>query len=260
MYPKIYIDLFRQFDRTPEVFVAMPFSSQFERRWKDIFKPAIVSCDLKPFRTKERLVSDSIPIDILKGIGTAKLLLFDVSNEKKDRPNSNVMYELGIAHAIRLPEEVIIVRDEKSKKSPFDIRHFRWNEFSTQNIEKSRNKIRKLIINAEKQLNLTRDLVVKSVLSMLDIDMISFLEVVRRHVDTGFDFCPFDPDRKGLYGLYHKDCNEEYLRTIARDLINLRIIKSAKPIPFKKRIYGGQPEYYFTELGKAILSKLPKNR
>jgi hypothetical protein len=93
----------------------MPFSSQFEPRWKDIFEPAIVSCDLKPYRTKERLVSDSIPIDVLEGIGSAKLLLFDISNEKKDQPNSNVMYELGIAHAIRMPEEVIIVRMNNQK-------------------------------------------------------------------------------------------------------------------------------------------------
>jgi hypothetical protein len=121
----------------------MPFSSQFEPRWKDIFEPAIVSCDLKPYRTKERLVSDSIPIDVLEGIGSAKLLLFDISNEKKDQPNSNVMYELGIAHAIRMPVEVIIVRDEQSESSPFDIRHFRWNKFSTHDIKKSRDKIKK---------------------------------------------------------------------------------------------------------------------
>lgn len=258
MYPKIYIDLFRSFDRTIEVFVAMPFSSQFEPRWKDIFKPAIVSCDLKPYRTKERLVSDSIPIDVLEGICRAKLLLFDISNEEKDRPNSNVMYELGIAHAIRLPEEVIIVSDEQSESSPFDIRHLRWNNFSTQNTKKSRDKIKRLIINAEKQLDLTRDLMVRNVLSMLDIDMISFLEVVRGYADMGFDLCAFDPERKGLYGLYHRECCEEDLRRIARDLINLRIIKSAKPIPFKKKIYGGQPEYYFTEFGKTILSDIEK--
>jgi len=258
MYPKIYIDLFRAFDRTPEVFVAMPFSSEFEPRWKDIFKPAIVSCGLKPYRTKERLVSDSIPIDVLEGIGRAKLLLFDISNEQEDRPNSNVMYELGIAHAIRLPEEVIIVMDEQSEISPFDIRHLRWNKFSTRNIKKSKDKIKRLIINAEKQLDLTRDLMIRSVLSALDIDMFSFLEVVQGYADTGFDLSPFDPDRKGDYGLYHKACSEEYLRGIARDLINLRVIKSAEPIPFKKKIYGGQPEYYFTEFGKAILSIIGK--
>jgi hypothetical protein len=254
MYPKVYIDLFRPFERAVEVFVAMPFSSEFETRWKDIFEPAIVACNLKPYRTKEVLVSDSIPINILEGISRAKLLLFDISNEKEDRPNSNVMYELGIAHAIRLPEEVIILRDDLSESSPFDIRHLRWNAFSTQNAKKSQNTVKRLIKNAEKQIDLTRDIMVRSVCSSLDIDMFSFLEVVRGNVNTGFDLCPFDPDRKGLYGLVHKDCSEEDLRRIARDLINLKIIKSAMPIPLSKKIYGVQPEYYFTEFGKAILA------
>ena len=166
MYPKIYIDLFRSFDRKQEVFVAMPFSSQFETRWKEIFVPAIKYCNIKPYRTKELLINNSIPVDILDGIGRAKFLLFDISNEEKDRPNSNVMYELGIAHAIRLSEEVIIVRDEQQpKSSPFDIQHIRWNKFSTQKIEESRTKIEKLIRNAEKQLDLTKDLMVKNALS-----------------------------------------------------------------------------------------------
>jgi len=257
MYPKIYIDLFRSFDRMPEVFVAMPFSSQFESRWKEIFVPAIDSCDLKPCRTKELLVSNSIPVDILDGIGRAKFLLFDISNEEKDRPNSNVMYELGIAHATRLPEEVIIVRDEESESSPFDIQHIRWNSFSTQKIEESRAKIEKLIKNAEKQIDLTKDLMVKNTLSSLDFETISFLDTVREYVDEGFDLCPFDSDRKGLYGLPHKDCSEEYLRILARDLLNLRIVKSANPISIQKKIYEVTPEYYFTEFGKAILSKIP---
>jgi len=258
MYPKIYTELFRSFDRTPEVFVAMPFSSKFEPRWKSIFKPAILSCNLKPYRVKERFVSDSISSDILYGIGGAKFLLFDISNEETDRPNSNVMYELGIAHAIRLPEEVIIVMDEKSKNIPFDIKHIRWNNFSSQRIKQSIAKIRKLIRNAEKELDLTKDLMTKNVLSSLDPDMISFLETVRDYCSTGFDLSPFDPDRKGLYGLPHKDCSEEYLRKLARYLINLKLIRSADPLPMWKKVYGDTPEYYLTEFGKAILSKIPR--
>jgi len=257
MYPKIYIELFRSFDRMSKVFVAMPFSSQFESRWKEIFVPAIKSCDLEPYRTKELLVSNSIPVDILDGIGRAKFLLFDISNEEKDQPNSNVMYELGIAHATRLPEEVIIVRDEESESSPFDIQHIRWNSFSTQKIEESRAKIEKLIKNAEKQIDLTKDLMVGNTLSSLDFDTISFLDTVREYVNEGFDLYPFDPDRKGLYGLPHKDCSEGYLIKLARDLINLRIIKSAEPISIQKKMSGGTPEYYFTEFGKAILLNIP---
>jgi hypothetical protein len=257
MYPKIYIELFRSFDRTPEVFVAMPFSKEFEPRWKSIYKPAILSCNLKAYRVKERLVGDSIPIDILNGINRAKFLLFDISNEKTGRPNSNVMYELGIGHATRFPEEVIVVRDIESENVPFDIKHIRWNTLSLQKVKQSANKIKTLIKKAEEELDLTKDLMIKKALSSLDQDMMAFLDTIRNFTKKGFDLCPFDPDRKGLYGLPHKDCSEEYLRELARGLINLGI-KSAEPLPLEKRFYGVTPEYYLTELWKAILSKIPE--
>jgi len=258
MYPKIYIDLFRSFDREPEVFVGMPFSKEFEPRWKSIYKPAIISCNLKPFRVKERFVSDSIPIDILSGISRAKFLLFEISNEKTARPNPNIMYELGIAHATRIPEEVIIIRDKQSENIPFNIKHIRWNNFSPQNSKQSITIIKNLIKKAKKEVDLTKDLIINKALNSLDIDMIGFLDTLREYTKTGFDLCAFDPMRKGLYGLPHKDCSEEYLREIALRFINLEIIRSAEPLPFRKRVYGVTPEYYLTEFGKAVLSKIPK--
>lgn len=266
MYPKIYTDLFREFSRKPEVFVAMPFSKAFDVRWKLIFKPAISSCNLTPYRVKERFVSESIPVDILDGINRAKCLLFDISNEETGHPNSNVMYELGIAHATRLPEEVIIIRDDKSKNVPFDIKHIRWNEFSPQKINKSITKVKKLLKSALKEINLTKDRMIEKVWSSLDPEMVEFLEVIRDYyeqigqkcVRDGFDLYPFDPDRKGLYGLISSDCSKEYLREIARNLINLGILRSASPLPPHKRVYGGTPEYYLTEIGKILLNKLRK--
>jgi len=260
------MDLFREFTRKTEVFVGMPFSREFEPRWKSILKPAISSFNLKPHRVKERYVSDSIPVDILNAIGRAKLLLFDISNEKTERPNPNVMYELGIAHAIRLPEEVIIIRDRKSQESPFDIKHIRWNEFSPLKIKTSIKKLKKLIKNAENEISLTKDSMIEKALNYLDPEMIEFLEIIRdyyeevgeEYIKKGFDLYPFDPDRKGLYGLITKECSEQYLRGIARYLVNFGILKSAEPLPLHKRVYGGTPEYYLTEMGKVVLKKLPR--
>lgn len=264
MYPKLYIDGFRSFERKPEVFVAMPFASQFENRWKKIFQPAISSCQLKPFRGKENLVCDSIPIEILNGIGRAKLIIADISDEfrrnERTSPNPNVMYELGIAHAVRLPEEVIVLRDEKSKAAPFDIGHIRWNEFSEDNIRRAQSKIKRLIKQAEKEMDVVKDLMVERTMEAMDNDCFSFLDTVRSWVDTDFDLYPFDSDRKGLYGLPDRECNEEYLRNLARKLIELGVLKSKQPLPMWQKIYGGTAEYGFTELGRAILTKIPKVR
>jgi len=267
MYPKIYIDLFRSFDRIPKVFVAMSFSPQFESRWKEIFGPVIVSCSLEPYRTKEILVSNSITIDILDGISRVKFLLFDISDEEAGKPNPNVMYELGIAHAIRLPEEVIIMRDDISKSNTFDISHIRWNTFSPKETEKSITKIKELIKNAEREIDLTKDKLVTKVITLLDIDMLSFVETVRDYVDTGFNLSPFDPDRKGLYELNYRECREIDLRNTARKLIEYGILMPAELIPPPSREKGSDyltelvkyttaPECYFTEFGKAVLFKL----
>jgi hypothetical protein len=266
MYPKIYTDLFREFARKPEVFVAMPFSKAFEARWKFVFKPAICSFNLKPYRVKERYVAESIPIDILHGINRSRFLLVDISNEETGHPNPNVMYELGIAHATRLPEEVIIIRDDKSETVPFDIKHIRWNEFFPQKVGQSIAKIKKLLKSAEREVNFAKDEMIEKTLNFLDPETIEFLEIIKdfyeeigeKYIKNGFDLYPFDPDRKGLYGLISRECSEEYLRQIARNLVHIEILRSASPLPPHKRIYGGTPEYYLTEMGKIILKKLPK--
>jgi len=116
MYPKIFSDYFRGFERSSEVFVAMPFSREAEPRWRDIFSPAVRSLKLRPFRVREGRVGDSILTDILGAIGRARLLLIDLSFQQTQGrppgPNPNVIYELGLAHAMRLPEEVIVVRGD----------------------------------------------------------------------------------------------------------------------------------------------------
>lgn len=89
MYPKIYSDYFPGFERSSQVFVAMPFSNEAKPRWRSIFVPAIRSLGLRTFRVLEGRVSDSILTDILRALGRARLLLFDVSFQStKGRPRA----------------------------------------------------------------------------------------------------------------------------------------------------------------------------
>jgi len=169
----------------------------------------------------------------------------------------NVMYELGIAHANRMPEEVIIIRDNCSEQAPFDIKHIRWNTYSPTALKTSISVIKRLLRVAQKQVNVTKDLIIKKVISSLEPDAISFLQVIREQLVDGFDLYPFDPDRKGLYSLPHKDCSENYLRLIARNLIVLGVLKAAPLLPPQDRIYGVTPEYYLTNLGKALMAHIP---
>jgi len=95
-------------------------------------------------------------------------------------------------------------------------------------------------------------------INLLDIDMLSFVEVIRDYIDTYLNSYLFelDLDRKGLHELNYRKYKERGLRNIARKLIQYGILKSSESIPPQKRIYEGTPEYYSTKLGKTVLSKL----
>lgn len=260
MYPKTYIDYFRNFNRQKEVFVAMPFSDDFTQRWEEIYIPGIKRTGLKPYRVDISVISNSILVDILAGIGQAEFILVDTSfqeiNGLVSGPNQNVMYELGIAHSIRLPEEVIVIRDEKSKKNiPFDISHIRYTTFNHQRFDESITLISNLISDARRTVDRTKDLIVEKILRSLDLDQMCFMGIIGS-LDH-FDLYPFDPDRKGLYGVGYRDSSEAELRSIARELIGLDLLESGNPGPPEKRFYGTVPEYYVTALGKAVWKRFP---
>ena len=184
MYPKIFSDYFRGFERSSEVFVAMPFSREAEPRWRDIFSPAVRSLKLRPFRVREGRVGDSILTDILGAIGRARLLLIDLSFQQTQGrppgPNPNVIYELGLAHAMRLPEEVIVVRgDTEQVEPPFDISQIRYRRCRFSDRPRARTQVQRLLRQAQRSLDATRDLIVQRVLRGLDPDSMRFLWAVR---------------------------------------------------------------------------------
>lgn len=98
-------------------FVIQPFDNdKFDRRYNDIFAPAIVNAGLDPYRVDKDL-SVRIPIDeIEKGISESAFCFAEITID-----NPNVWYELGYAFACK--KDVIIVCSEERQKFPFDIQH-----------------------------------------------------------------------------------------------------------------------------------------
>jgi hypothetical protein len=137
MYPSHFFGLFPPFPREDNVFVAMSFASRFDQRWNEVIAPAIHrvlrnEVPLEPLRVDSRKVSDSILTEILDGISKSRLVLADITTVGKldGTPirNGNVMYEVGIAHAVRLPEEVLLFRSDKDALL-FDTSSVRVNEY-----------------------------------------------------------------------------------------------------------------------------------
>ena len=99
-------------------FVMQPFDGgPFDKRYDDVFVPAIKDADLEPYRV-DRDPSVSIPIDEIEtGIRRSELCLAEITTD-----NPNVWFELG--YAIGVKKEVILVcSEERKSRFPFDVQH-----------------------------------------------------------------------------------------------------------------------------------------
>jgi len=110
----------------------------FDKRYDDIFEPAIKDAGLEPYRV-DRDPSVSIPIDDIEaGIRRSELCLAEITTD-----NPNVWFELGFAIAV--PKEVILVCSEERKtRFPFDVQHrniIKYKTESSQDFQKLREKI-----------------------------------------------------------------------------------------------------------------------
>jgi hypothetical protein len=177
MYPHQYYTLFPPFPRENKVFVAMSFHPMFKKRWESVIAPAIKRIErnnirLEPYRVDIRRVSDSILTEILTGLSSSRMIFADISSigriEDKPIRNGNVMYEVGLAHATRLPEEVILFRSDKDDLL-FDVANVRVNSYDPDvNPETAINLVTTVIVEAIKEVDLKKHLSVKSAAESLD--------------------------------------------------------------------------------------------
>lgn len=177
MYPSQFFNLFPPFPRNQKVFVAMSFAPQFNARWEKVIAPGIRRIrmndkPLEPYRVDIRQVSDSILTEILDGISTSLLVVADVTSIGKidgnPVPNGNVMYEVGIAHAVRLPEEVIMLRSDTDSLL-FDLRHVRVKNYNPDNDPQgAQNLVSELAMSTLKEIDLKRHLAVRRAADSLD--------------------------------------------------------------------------------------------
>lgn len=100
-------------------FVIQPFDSgKFDKRFADIYKPAIEAAGLEAYRV-DKDPSVLVPIDAIEeGIRKADVCLADITAD-----NPNVWYELGFAFASRRPVVMVCSEERTGKKYPFDIQH-----------------------------------------------------------------------------------------------------------------------------------------
>lgn len=138
MYPKLFFENFWRGDQKNELFVCMPFHDKLDEKFGLIKRVARILSFENATRVKENWTADDIKYKIFDGIANSKTLLFDLSDDPKSpcefskQVNSNVIYELGVANAIRDPEDMLMIRGKTTdiaKVIPFDISSLTINEY-----------------------------------------------------------------------------------------------------------------------------------
>ncbi|HUU62963.1 MAG TPA: hypothetical protein VMX96_03470 [Dehalococcoidia bacterium] len=99
-------------------FVIMPFSATFNDEYEKVIKPAVESAGLVPIRGDEIYSRPKVMEDIWKALRSARIVVAELTGK-----NTNVFYEVGLAHTISKPV-IIITRDEKDV--PFDLKALRY--------------------------------------------------------------------------------------------------------------------------------------
>ena len=101
----------------PTCFVIQPFDSENNRRYEEIYKPALTDVGLEPYRVDQD-PAVQVPIEsIEKRIRDSAICLADITED-----NPNVWYELGFAFAVASPV-VMTCAYRRQTKLPFDIHH-----------------------------------------------------------------------------------------------------------------------------------------
>lgn len=104
----------------PICFVIQPFTDTYNKRYDDLYKPAIEAAGMTAYRVDQDSSATVLVEAIEKNIKRAAVCLADITED-----NPNVWYELGFAYAAGRPV-VMACSDERQKagkRFPFDIQH-----------------------------------------------------------------------------------------------------------------------------------------
>ena len=121
-------------------FVLMPFDDDFTVLYTGFIQPVLEQCGFVVERADDIENNRNILRDIISGIHNSDLVVADLTGN-----NPNVLYELGLAHALEKP---VIHLTQAIDEVPFDLKSYRMFEYSRDFSKMSEAKDR-LAINAK---------------------------------------------------------------------------------------------------------------
>lgn len=257
MYPANYFNLFPVIPLRPQVFVAISFAPSFVPRLERVIEPAIRAVAwnglaLVASRVNASNISDSILTSILDGIASDALFFADITTigflDGRPVRNSNVLYEVGIAHALRPPEQVLLFRSDDDPML-FDIANVRVNHYDPDRdpvgaIEKVKNAISAAL--AEHDLTKTRAL--RQAYGRLDAH--AAIMLFRAQISNG-EIVPVPSEQSFFRATLRRLLDLEAVTSEIRDVVELSRADPAREVPFDQL-----GRYVLTPFGLALASKV----
>ena len=165
----------------------MSFHDEFTPVWETAIGPAIEQGSgglLRARRVDTTILSGSVITNILDGIAHSRLVLADVSVASegtwKGQRNGNVMYEVGLAHAVRQPSEILLVRADDEPIN-FDIAQINVHRYRREDLEFAKVQISQLVSDLLRQIQQEKSLKVQRAIDLLDSDAIKYLSEFAVH-------------------------------------------------------------------------------
>lgn len=189
MHPNVFLKTFWRMQLKPQIFVAMSFHGNYAPRFQRVIEPAIknILLDGVPFtayRVDNSKTGDSILTDIMDGIAHSRLVLADVSTMARDPKtgyayrNGNVMYEVGLALACRLPSDVLLIRDDQDKDFLFDVSTIPHLTINFSNIPSAMSILCQKLLERLKEQNFALDARIQTALASLNHEEWAELKVL----------------------------------------------------------------------------------
>ena len=110
-------------NQKPVAFVIMPFGEGFDEIYNLFLVGALTEAGYEVSRADDLGGSQNIVKGIVRGIKNNDLIVADLTDS-----NSNVFYELGLAHALNKP---VILLTQEIKDLPFDLKSYRVISYKT---------------------------------------------------------------------------------------------------------------------------------
>lgn len=158
----------------------MPISDESNRVYEEAVHPAITdaSIGMQSRRVDASVLSGAIVTDILDGVAHATLVFADISIMKtgvwKEQRNGNVMYEVGLAHAIRPETDVIVVRSDNAEIN-FDLAGINIRSYPDSDLTRAKELFLAYFSDALRERGRVMSLIMRKARERLDRDSLNLM-------------------------------------------------------------------------------------